>query len=172
MPADFKGKKIRGTSKIMNLGSEALGAAAMPISGPEVHTALERGTIDIGLTGVDAALTRHYYEFHKYGTVSNNFTVIHVLFVNPTFWKSLPADVQSAIRESALTVQKKSLEDSEKFKDMSVAELKKKMNVHMQTEQEEQVWQEVMEKPVLDYFLKTTGKEGAELVDLVSRIKR
>jgi C4-dicarboxylate-binding protein DctP len=172
MPADFKGKKIRGTSKIMNLGSEALGAAAVPISGPEVHTALERGTIDIGLTGVDAALTRHYYEFHKYGTVSNNFTVIHVLFVNPTFWKSLPADVQSAIRESARTVQKKSLEDSEKFKDMSVAELKKKMNIHMQTEQEEQAWQAVMEKPVLDHFLKTTDKEGAELVDLMSRIKR
>jgi TRAP-type C4-dicarboxylate transport system substrate-binding protein len=172
MPADFKGKKIRGTSKIMNLGSEALGAAAVPISGPEVHTALERGTIDIGLTGVDAALTRHYYEFHKYGTVSNNFTVIHVLFVNPGFWKSLPADLQNAIRESALTVQKKSFEDSEKFKNMSVAELGKKMNVHMQTEQEEQAWQAVMEKPVLDHFLKTTGKEGAELVDLMLKIKR
>jgi C4-dicarboxylate-binding protein DctP len=172
LPADFKGKKIRGTSKIMNLGSEALGAAAVPISGPEVHTALERGTIDIGLTGVDAALTRHYYEFHKYGTVSNNFTVIHVLFVNPAFWKSLPADVQNAIQESARTVQKKSLEDSEKFKDTSVAELKKKMNIHMQTEQEEQAWQAVMQKPVLDHFLKTTGKEGAELVDLMSSMKR
>lgn len=172
MPADFKGKKIRGTSKIMNLGSEALGAAAVPISGPEVHTALERGTIDIGLTGVDAALSRHYYEFHKYGTVSNNFTVIHVLFVNPGFWKSIPADLQNAIKESALTVQKKSFEDSEKFKNMSVAELGKKMNVHMQTEQEEQAWQAVMEKPALDHFLKTTGKEGVELVDLILKIKR
>ena len=172
MPADFKGKKIRGTSKMMNLGSEALGTAAVPISGPEVHTALERGTIDIGLTGCDAALTRHYYEFHKYGTVSNNFTVIHVLFVNPKFWNSLPADVQTNIKESGLTVQKKSLEDSEKFKDMAVAELKKKMNIHIQTEQEEQAWKALMEKPVLDYFLKTTGKEGAELVDLMSGMKR
>jgi len=172
MPADFKGKKIRGTSKIMNLGSEALGAAAVPISGPEVHTALERGTIDIGLTGVDAALTRHYYEFHKYGVVSNNFTVLHVLFLNPSFWKSLPPDVQNVIREVAATIQKKSLEDSERFKDWAVGELKKKMNVHMQTEQEEQAWQAVMEKPVLDYFLKATGKEGAELVELVSKIRR
>ncbi|MEW6264498.1 MAG: TRAP transporter substrate-binding protein DctP [Thermodesulfobacteriota bacterium] len=172
MPADFKGQKIRGTSKIMNLGSEALGAAAVPISGPEVHTALERGTIDIGLTGVDAALTRHYYEFHKYGTVSNNFTVIHVLFVNPTFFKSLPADVQGAVRESALAVQKKSLQDSENFKDTSVAELKKKMTIHMQTKPEEQAWRAVMEKPVLDHFLQITGKEGAELVELMSKIKR
>lgn len=172
MPADFKGKKIRGTSKIMNLGSEALGAAAVPISGPEVHTALERGTIDIGLTGVDAALTRHYYEFHKYGVVSNNFTVLHVLFLNPAFWKSLPPEIQNVIREVAATIQKKSLEDSERFKDWAVGELKKKMNVHIQTEEEEQAWQAVMEKPVLDYFLKTTGKEGTELVELVSKIKR
>lgn len=172
LPADFKGKKIRGTSKIMNLGSEALGAAPVPISGPEVHTALERGTIDIGLTGVDAALTRHYYEFHKYGVVSNNFTVLHVLFVNPAFWKSLPSEVQGVMREVALGIQKKSLEESERFKDWAVGELKKKMNIHLQTEQEEQAWQAVMEKPVLDYFLKTTGKDGAELVELVSKIKR
>lgn len=172
MPSDFKGKKIRGTSKIMNLGSEALGAAAVPVAGPEAQTALQTGTVDIGLTGVDAALVRHYDEFHKYGTVSNSFTVVYSMFVNPKFWKSLPADVQAAIRESGQMVQKKSLEDSEKFRDMSIGELKKKMNIHMQTQQEEQAWKTAMEKPVFDYFLKTTGKEGAELVDLVSKIRR
>jgi TRAP-type C4-dicarboxylate transport system substrate-binding protein len=84
----------------------------------------------------------------------------------------LPPDVQNVIREVAATIQKKSLEDSERFKDWAVGELKKKMHVHMQTEQEEQAWQAVMEKPVLDYFLKATGKEGAELVELVSKIRR
>ena len=78
MPSDFKGKKIRGTSKIMNLASEALGAAAVPVAGPEAQTALQTGTVDIGLTGVDAALVRHYDEFHKYGTVSNSFTVVYI----------------------------------------------------------------------------------------------
>jgi len=58
MPEDFKNKKMRGTSKIMNIPSEALGASTMSISGPEVYMALQRGTIDIGLTGVDAALAR------------------------------------------------------------------------------------------------------------------
>lgn len=172
MPSDFKGKKIRGTSKMMNLGSEALGTAAVPVAGPEVQTALQTGTIDIGLTGPDAALVRHYDEFHKYGTISNSFTVVYALFVNPKFWKSLPSDIQNAIRESGQTVQKKALEDSEKFRDMSIAELKKKMTIHMQTQQEEQAWKAVMEKPVFDYFLKTTGKEGAELVDLISKTRR
>jgi TRAP-type C4-dicarboxylate transport system substrate-binding protein len=172
LPADFKGKKMRGTSKMMNLGSEALGASTMSISGPEVYTALQRGTIDIGLTGIDAALARHYYEIQKYGTVSNNFTVVHIVFVNPKFWGSLPSELKNIIKECALRIQKKSLEDSEKAKEIAINELKQKMTIHIQTKEEEKVWKEVMEKPVVDYFLEKTGKEGRELLDSIKRLEK
>jgi tripartite ATP-independent transporter DctP family solute receptor len=172
LPNDFKGKKMRGTSKIMNLGSEALGTSTMAISGPEVYTALQRGTIDIGLTGIDAALTRHYYEVQKYGTVSNNFTVIHPVFVNPKFWSSLPADTQKIIKDCAMTVQKRSIEDSEKEKDAAIEELKKKMIIHVQTPEEAKIWKQVMQKPTLDYFLEKTGPDGKELVDLIQKISK
>jgi len=170
-PKDFKGKKMRGTSKIMNLGSEALGASTMSISGPEVYTALQRGTIDAGLTGIDAALARHFYEVQKYGTVSNNFTVAHCVFVNPKFWNSLPADLRKAIKDAGLATQKKSIEDSEQAKDIAVKELRnKKMVIHIQTAEEAKAWKEVMQKPVLNYFLEKTGKDGKELVDLITKI--
>jgi tripartite ATP-independent transporter DctP family solute receptor len=167
LPSDFKGKKMRGTSKIMNLGSEALGSSTMAISGPEVYTALQRGTIDIGLTGIDAALTRHYYEVQKYGTVSNDFTVIHPVFVNPRFWNSLPADLQKIIRGCAMTVQKRSIADSEKAKDAAIEELKKKMIIHIQTPEEAKIWKQLMQKPTLDYFFEKTGQDGKKLVDLI-----
>jgi C4-dicarboxylate-binding protein DctP len=172
LPEDFKGKKMRGTSKIMNLGSEALGSSTTPISGPEVYMALQRGTIDIGLTGIDTALARHYYEIQKYGTVVNNFTVIHPVFLNPKFWNSMPADLRQIIKECALAVQEKSIQDSEKARDEAIAELQKKMTIHLQTEQEEQAWRAVMEKPVLDYFLERTGKEGEEIVAIIKKLAK
>ena len=96
LPKDFKGKKMRGTSKVMNLGSEALGASCMSVSGPEVYTALQRGTLDVGVTGIDAGLARHYYEIQKYGTVANTFSVFHVVFLNPGFWNSIPLRASDA----------------------------------------------------------------------------
>jgi C4-dicarboxylate-binding protein DctP len=170
LPEDFKGKKMRGTSKIMNLGSEALGCTTTPISGPEVYMALQRGTIDIGLTGIDTALARHYYEIQKYGTVVNNFTVIHPVFLNPKFWNSLPADLQQIIQECASEVQEKAIQDSEKARDEAIAELKTKMIIHIQTAEEEQAWRTAMEKPVLDYFLEKTGKEGEEVVAIIKKL--
>lgn len=170
LPADFKGKKMRGTSKIMNLGSEALGAVTMPISGPEVYMALQRGTIDIGLTGIDAALARHYYEIQKYGTVVNNFTVLHPLFINPKFWNSLPADLQQIVRECGRTVQNKSIRDSEDARNEAVTELRKKMTIHLQTEAEEKAWKDLMQKPVLDYFLEKTGADGKQFIDHIQKI--
>jgi len=172
MPEDFKGKKMRGTSKIMNLGSEALGASTMPISGPEVYMALQRGTIDIGLTGIDTALARHYYEIQKYGTVVNNFTVMHPVFLNPGFWNSLPADVQQTIRECGMAAQEKSIQDSETARNNAIEALKKKMTVHIQTRQEAQAWRAVMEKPVLDYFLQKTGDQGKEIVESIKALER
>jgi TRAP-type C4-dicarboxylate transport system substrate-binding protein len=172
LPKDFKGKKMRGTSKIMNLGSEALGASCMSVSGPEVYTALQRGTLDIGLTGVDAALARHYYEIQKYGTVANTFSVFHVVFLNPGFWNSIPPDLQKIIKECALVIQKKSLGDSEKARGYAIKELQSKMTIHIQTKKEEAEWKALMVKPPRDYFLEKTGKEGKDLIDLVEKIKR
>jgi C4-dicarboxylate-binding protein DctP len=169
MPEDFKNKKMRGTSKIMNIPSEALGASTMSISGPEVYMALQRGTIDIGLTGVDAALARHYYEVQEYGTVVNNFTVLHLLFLNTKFWNSLPAELQDIIQECGKIVQKQCILDSEKAKEEAVAALKEKMTIHIQTPEEAEAWKAVMQPPALEYFLEKTGEEGKHLVELLKQ---
>jgi TRAP-type C4-dicarboxylate transport system substrate-binding protein len=172
LPADFKGKKMRGTSKVMNLGSEALGASTMPVSGPEVYTALQRGTLDIGLTGPGAALQRHYYEIQKYGTVAATFSVIHVVFVNAAFWNSLPPDLQKSIKTVAAGIQKKGFEVSRLETQKAIDELATKMTIHIQTPEEEAAWRAVMVQPVLDYYKSKTGKEGEELITLIEQIKR
>lgn len=172
MPDDFKGKKMRGASKIMNLGSEALGAATMAISGPEVYTALQRGTIDIGLTGPGAALERHYYEVQKFGTVASTFTTIHVFFVNSAFWNSIPADLQKSVRSAAAAIQKKGFEVSRREIQKAIDELSMKMTIHIQTPEEEAAWRALMVQPALEYYKSKTGKEGEELIYLIEQLKR
>ncbi len=172
MPEDFKGKKMRGTGKVMNLSSEAMGAATVSISGPEVYQALQLGTLDIGLTGPDAALARHYDEVQKFGTISDNMSVFHVVFVNKGFFESLPPAIKKTLSEVALATQKNALKRSEEERDRSIAELSKKMTVHIQTKEEAEVWKTAMIKPVTDYFLEKTGKDGEELVKAIEKIKK
>lgn len=172
-PADFKGKKIRGTSKAMNLGTEALGGSTVSVSGPEVYSALQRGTLDIGLTSADAALARHYDEVQKYGVVSKSFSVMAVVFVNAKFYNSLSPDFKKAVMEAAEAVENRNTVESEKSGTDAVVALKKKgMIIHELTRQEEDAWKAVQIKPVTDYFLKRTGKDGAELVNFIQGLKR
>ena len=171
-PSDFKGKKMRGTSKIMNKGVEAFGASAVSVAGPEVYMALQRGTLDIGLTDVSAALARHYYEVQKYGTVANNFSVTFVAFINPKFWASLTSKEQGLISAAGLVAQARCLAKSEVAAQNSIKALKEKgMTIHMQTPQEAKQWQHAT-APVLDYFIETTGPMGVKLVDMVQKIKK
>ncbi len=172
MPEDFKNKKMRGTSRIMNKGVEAFGASAVPVAGPEVYMALQRGTLDIGLTDVSAALARHYYEIQKYGTVANNFSVTFVTFVNPDFWGTLSSEEQNGIIEAAETAQKNCLARSEAAAQEAIAALKEKgMTLHIQTPEEAEAWSKATAS-VLDYFVETTGPLGKTLVDMVQEIKK
>ena len=172
MPSDFAGKKMRGTSKIMNKGVEALGASAVSVAGPEVYMALQRGTLDIGLTDVSAALARHYYEVQKYGTVTNNFAVTFVAFANPAFWKSLDAKEQKGIMAAARAAQKACLERSEDEAKQSIEGLKEKgMTIHVQTAEEAKAWKKAT-SPVVDYYIETTGALGKELVQMVRKLEK
>lgn len=172
LPEDFKGKKMRGTGKVMNLSSEAMGAATVSISGPEVYQALQLGTLDIGLTGPDAALARHYDEVQKFGTISDNMSVFHVVFANKGFIDSLAPEQKKTLTEVAMATQKKALEKSEEERNRSIKELSGKMTVHIQSKEEAELWKGVMVKPVTDYFLEKTGKDGEELVKAIENIKK
>ena len=171
LPADFNGMKMRGTSKIMNKGVQALGASPVSVSGPEVYMALQRGTLDIGLTDVSAALARHYYEVQKFGTIANSFAVTFVAFMNPKFWQSLSAEEQAAVSAAAQAAQERCLQRSETAAQESIAALKQKgMTLYMQTAEEAKQW-EAATSSVLDYFIETTGSDGKNLVEDVQNLR-
>src|SRR3546814_4373649 len=78
-----------------------MGAVPVSMPGSVVYQALQTGVIDAGLTGVQAASARRYYEVQKYGAAAPTFLVFDNLVVNPAWWDSLPKDVRAGIQRAA-----------------------------------------------------------------------
>jgi len=98
---DFKGVKTRVHSVALSQLVAALGGEPLTVAFAEVYTALERGTLDAGITGTKPGYGLRWYEVTKYlvGPISMR---PHVAFaVNRKVWKSLPDDIQAIMREEA-----------------------------------------------------------------------
>jgi TRAP-type transport system periplasmic protein len=98
---DFKGLKTRVHS--VALASLVAGLAGEPltVAFAEVYTALERGTLDAGITGTKPGFGLRWYEVAKYlvGPISMRPHV--ALSINKNTWKRLPNDLQVILKEEA-----------------------------------------------------------------------
>ncbi len=125
--ADFKGLNIR-TSGIGAQFYKALGASPVSVSGPEIYTALQLGTVDAAeWMGWRENMEMAFQEVTKYvldpachiGGTSNQF-----LMVNPGKWNELPDDLKKIVilamdearYTSAITVRVSSAEFERKWR--------------------------------------------------------
>lgn len=77
---DLKGLKIRGPSVGLNLMFEELGAISVPIPGPEVYDALDKGVIDGAFTSLATVLRAKWYE------TAESLIVFNIAGAAPTVW--------------------------------------------------------------------------------------
>jgi TRAP-type transport system periplasmic protein len=136
-PADMKGLKQRVVEhKIYLATMRALGANAIPIPYGELYTSLKTGVVE----GQDNPLiniwTAKFYEVQKYLTLSGHVYSNNIVFVSRKFWDTMPADIQTGIREAviegAVHIRKESIKadkelvDKLKASGMLVNEIKDK----------------------------------------------
>jgi TRAP-type C4-dicarboxylate transport system substrate-binding protein len=97
--ADLKGMKVRvyGTAQTEFL--KALGAVPVSIPFAEVYTALERGTVDGGITGTYSGYALKWYEVSKYQIEMNLGPVIGTLTVSKKTWDGLKPEQQAMLRQ-------------------------------------------------------------------------
>jgi len=168
---DFKGLKIRGLNKLVDNALVAAGAAPSAMPGSEVYQALQTGVLDAGLTDVSAAYSRKYYEVQKYGTVTPFFTVYFHMYVNPGWWGKLSPAHRQAIEAAAAKVEEEAIGVTETTAEAAIRDLQTKgMTLHIQSPQEAAQWKAVMQKPVLDAFLKSAAEGGQKAIDLFGKI--
>ena len=96
---DFHGLKVRSFGGALSDMIDGMGSEAQWVAFSEVYTALERGILDGGVTGANAAYGQRWYEVADYmaGPLPL-FTVENATF-NPDVWNSLPADFQAILLE-------------------------------------------------------------------------
>lgn len=168
---DFKGVKIRGLNPMADEGLKAAGAAPSAMPGDEVYQALQTGVLDAGMTDVSAAFSRKYYEVQKYGTVTPALTVYFHMYVNPRWWNGLAPAHRAALEAAARKAESEAVAITEKTAEDAVVRLRERgMAVHVHTPQEAEAWRKVMQKPVIDAFLKAAPQDGPKLIEALNRL--
>ena len=103
-PDDIENKKVRVFGKTLGTFMDAVGASPTLISGSEQYLAYQRGTVDVGMTGVSGVKSRKLWEVMDTITVTNHANIEFVVLVNEDFWKGLPQrhkDIIAAAAEKA-----------------------------------------------------------------------
>ncbi|MCY4302828.1 MAG: TRAP transporter substrate-binding protein DctP [Aestuariivita sp.] len=165
-PADLAGKKVRVFGKTLGDFVTSAGGAPTLISGSEQYLAYQRGTVDVGMTGVSGVKSRKLWEVMDTITVTNHANIEFVVVVNQDWWNDLSSDIQEHIRDAAEVAQSAvrdrmtSIEatayESAKTNGMTVVEI---------STDELEAWKSVAQ-PVYDNYIDATGDVGMMLIKI------
>lgn len=164
-PAEMKGKKVRVFGKTLGDFVLATGGAPTMVSGSEQYLAYQRGTVDIGMTGVSGVKSRSLWEVMDTITVTNNADIEFLVVVNTKWWEGL-TDAQRAILTAAADKADKSVRDAMASIEAEAYEAAKAngMKVYEPTAEEMAAWK-AASAPVYDEFVKKAGPLGAQLLE-------
>ncbi len=102
---DFKGKKIRiFASEFQSNSFKQLGATPVAMSPSDVMPALQQGSLDASVAGVQLLSGLHFFDAAKYITMTNHAAIFYVVEISKKWYESLPPDLQQIIdRDAAST---------------------------------------------------------------------
>ena len=83
----------------------ATGGAPTLISGSEQYLAYQRGTVDIGMTGVSGVKSRKLWEVMDTITVTNHADIEFLVVVNNDWWNALSDDNRKIIQDAAIVAE-------------------------------------------------------------------
>jgi TRAP-type C4-dicarboxylate transport system substrate-binding protein len=165
-PLDLKGKVIRPISRETALYLENYGNAQVAfVSGAELYTAIQRGTLDGAVAGLDHAVERKLSEVAPYFCVLPGFVIAHaVILVNKRFYNKLPIDLQKVLREAAIETQKNSYKVGDKMVTVITEKAKACLKeVYYPTKDDLQLW-----NANLNNFFQEALKNNPETLKLVT----
>ena len=99
---DFKGKKIRiFASDFQRTAFQRLGASAIPMSPSDVLVAIQQGTLDGAVAGIQLLSGMQFWDAAKYVTMTNLSSIFIVAECSSKWYQSLPADLQQIVEAAA-----------------------------------------------------------------------
>lgn len=169
-PEGLKGQKVRVFSKTQGDFISAAGGAPTLVSGSEQYIAYQRGTVDVGMTGMSGVKSRQLWEVMDTVTVTNDADVEFIVVINTDFWNGLSDAQRDIISTAAMNAEKDVRDRMSSIEAEAYAEAKANgMTVYTPTDEEMAAWREVA-KPVYDEFLNHTGDLGKQVFDAASKL--
>lgn len=99
---DFKGQKIRTMENPFHLAFwKSIGANPTPMSFAEVYIGLQQHTIDAQENPYEVIVSNRLYEQQDYVVETNHLPHLITLIMNDEFFKDMPAEDQTILREAA-----------------------------------------------------------------------
>jgi C4-dicarboxylate-binding protein DctP len=164
-PEDMKGKKARVFGKTLGDFVTAAGGAPTLISGSEQYLAYQRGTVDVGMTGVSGVKSRKLWEVMDTITKTNHANIEFVVVVNTDWWEGLSPELQDQIRAAAKVAQDDVRDRMATIEAEAYAAAEENgMTIVELSDDELAAWQAVAQ-PVYDAYLAATGEAGKKILD-------
>jgi TRAP-type transport system periplasmic protein len=100
--ADFKGKKLRiFASEFQSASFKRLGATPVAMSPSDVMAAIQQGSLDATLAGVELLSGLHFYDAAKYITMTNHAAIFYLVEISKKWFDTLPPDLQQIVEKDA-----------------------------------------------------------------------
>ena len=169
-PADLEGKKVRVFGKTLGDFVEAAGGAPTLISGSEQYLAYQRGTVDVGMTGVSGVKSRKLWEVMDTITVTNHADIEFVVVVNNDWWNGLSEEHRAAINEAASVAQEDVRNRMAEIEAEAYAAAEANgMTVYEPTAEELEAWR-AASQPVFDAYRESAGELGATVLEAAEKL--
>lgn len=169
-PEDLKGKKVRVFGKTLGDFVTAAGGAPTLISGSEQYLAYQRGTVDVGMTGMSGVKSRKLWEVMDTVTVTNNADIEFLVLINTDFWNGLPDGHKAVIEAAALKADKEVRDRMSEIEAGAFAEAKENgMTIYTPTAEEMAAWKAVSQ-PVYDAYVEKAGDLGKTVLDAANNL--
>lgn len=168
-PADLQGQKVRVFGKTLGDFVTAGGGAPTLISGSEQYLAYQRGTVDIGMTGMSGVKSRKLWEVMDTITVTNHADIEFVVVVNTDWWNALSEEIRGQITEAANVAQADVRDRMAAIEAAAYAAAKDNgMTVVELSDEDLAAWKAVSQ-PVYDSYLASAGDVGKTVLDAIGQ---
>ncbi|MAJ14507.1 MAG: C4-dicarboxylate ABC transporter substrate-binding protein [SAR116 cluster bacterium] len=169
-PSDMKGKKVRVFGKTLGTFVKASGGAPTLISGSEQYLAYQRGTVDVGMTGVSGVKSRKLFEVMDTLTKTNHGVIEFIVVANTKWFNSLSAKQKDIIVKSAEIAEKDVRDNVAKIEEEAYNLAKSKgMKIVTPSKSDIDAFK-AASQPVYDDYKKNAGSLGAQLLEAASKL--
>lgn len=165
VPDDMKDKKVRVFGKWLGEWVQTVGGVPTLISGSEQFLAYQRGTVDIGMTGVSGVAARALWDVMDTITRVNVADIEFIVVVNQDFWEGLSEQEQMWINEAATRAETAVRDEMSSIEENAYTEaLGNGMEIYDPTSDQIEAWQKASQ-PVIETWLKEAGALGQQVYD-------